>query len=925
MSEAENDFITTVSDAFNIEGTEFNLIKDYVVNENFYKSNSTNVLIAENKSSIANKKVKHLQSEFLSGQFCFLHIPSSDIYLVRLKGQDELYLNGLLINENQIYLFPNGSSIRGQKISPIYYSDIVGKFLSDIAETKISFQVKNLQYQFKNGKMGLQDINLREGSGRLIGFMGASGAGKTTLLNVLSGINTPTEGTVAINEIDINVDSRKIEGVIGYIAQDDLLINELTVYQNIYYNAKLCFGNLNEKEIDELVIKILDDLGLSETKDIIVGSPLNKKISGGQRKRVNIALELIREPSVLFVDEPTSGLSSRDSENIMDLLKELSLKGKLIFVVIHQPSSDIFKMFDKLMILDVGGYPVYYGNPVEAVTYFRTRANHIHASKAECTECGNVNVEQIFNIIEAKVVDEYGNFTDKRKITPVQWNEFYKENGTLPKAPPVKEVPKGTLKLPSRLKQLKVFILRDVLAKLGNTQYMLINTLEAPLLAFILAFLVKFYAIDESLATSVYTFADNENLTAYLFMSVVVALFMGMTVSAEEIIKDRTILKRESFLNLSRSSYLVSKVIILFVISGFQMLTYAAIGNFILEIRDMTISFWLVLFATSFFANMLGLNISASFNSAVTIYILIPILLIPQLLLSGAIVKFDKLNPLIASNTHVPLTGDIMASRWAFEALAVDLFKNNKYEAPLYEYDKKMSMADFRKNYLIPKLKAKVDFCDNNYQSTDELTTEEVKNTLALLSNEIEMENANQRVIKFNLIDKLNSSDFNHNIADSIKSYLDKIRKYYVKSYNSTNKAKDKYISSMQKTPEQKQKLLALKKNYYNEDIATMVKNSRDDKRIIEIEGRFVQKIDPIFLDPDPFKRNKIDFRAQLFSPTKRFLGKLFDTYWFNIIILCVFSLILYITLYFDLFKKTLDLFDDLTERIKNRLSPQQE
>src|SRR5690606_37239364 len=114
----------------------------------------------------------------------------------------------------------------------------------------------------------------------------------------------------------------------------------------LYYAAKLCFGNYTEKQIVELTVRVLMVLGLSEIRDLKVGSPLQKTISGGQRKRLNIGLELLREPAILFVDEPTSGLSSRDSENIMDLLKELSLRGKMVFVVIHQPSSDIFKMFD---------------------------------------------------------------------------------------------------------------------------------------------------------------------------------------------------------------------------------------------------------------------------------------------------------------------------------------------------------------------------------------------------------------------------------------------------------------------------------------------------------------------------------------------------------------------------------------------------
>ena len=248
-----------------------------------------------------------------------------------------------------------------------------------------------------------------------------------------------------------------------------------------------------------------------------VGNPLKKFISGGQRKRLNIGLELIREPSVLFVDEPTSGLSSRDSENIMDLLKELSLKGKLVFVVIHQPSSDIFKLFDKLLILDIGGYPVYYGNPVESVLYFRRITNHVNADKSECATCGNVNPEQIFNILEAKVVDEYGKFTEKRKISPLQWYDFYKNERVVPVRKKDYSTPKSSLRIPNKLIQWLVFATRDVRSKLSNAQYLVINFTEAPFLAFILSYLVRYFSKDESNTSNQYIFSDNENLTAYLF------------------------------------------------------------------------------------------------------------------------------------------------------------------------------------------------------------------------------------------------------------------------------------------------------------------------------------------------------------------------------------------------------------------------
>ncbi len=158
--------------------------------------------------------------------------------------------------------------------------------------------------------------------------MGASGSGKSTLLSVLNGSERPSSGRVVINGIDIYQHPHKVEGVIGFIPQDDLLMEDLTVFQNLYFAAELCFGHYSKHELSVLVERVLINVGLSEIRNIKVGSPLKKTISGGQRKRLNIALELLREPAILFVDEPTSGLSSRDSENIMDLLKELSLRGK---------------------------------------------------------------------------------------------------------------------------------------------------------------------------------------------------------------------------------------------------------------------------------------------------------------------------------------------------------------------------------------------------------------------------------------------------------------------------------------------------------------------------------------------------------------------------------------------------------------------
>lgn len=902
ISEQENEFVLTVADTFNIPMEEFNVLTSFIVDGIEVVPNNPNILVINNNENGVQNLSKHIYCETLPKDVRVIQIESVSMYALRIYGNYELQLNGQGISKERVHIFTPGSSIRSSKIKPIYYSDVIGRFLSDESQARITFEVKNLEYKFKGGKLGLRDININEESGKLIGIMGGSGAGKSTLLNVLNSMETPSAGSVKINGKNIHTEREAIQGVIGHVSQDDLLIEELTVYENLFYNAKLCFGNLDDEEIAKRCNSLLADLGLSETRHLKVGSPLEKTISGGQRKRLNISLELIREPSVLFVDEPTSGLSSRDSENIMDLLKELALKGKLIFVVIHQPSSEIYKMFDKLMILDVGGYPIYYGNPVDAVSYFKRLVNHVNAEESECWNCGNVNPEQIFNIIESKVLDEYGNLTYNRKVSPAEWNVQYRERieSNIHSEKKHTEIPESIFKIPNIIKQFKVFMTRDVKSKLTNTQYLLINFLEAPVLAFILAYLVRFYNTDVD-TNKGYVFGENENIPAYMFMSVVVALFIGLTVSAEEIIRDRKIRKRESFLNLSKGSYLWSKIIIMFALSAVQTLTFVIVGNYVLGIKGMYTDYWMVLFTTSCFANMLGLNISSAFNSAVTIYILIPFLIIPQLLLAGVVVKFDKLNPTLAAQGSVPISGEVMTSRWAFEALAVNQFKENAYEHNFYKYDKSISVAQFKKDYWMPKLESKLVKIENEIREGKKLN--EIKADITLLFNEISKETKINKKVACDVLKQINEKDYSPAVVLGIKAYLTNIKNYYINVQNTAYKKLDEIKLSMQKTPAEKEKFLQLAANFDNENLNNLVKNSGELNRCIEKDGKLIQQIDPVYQDPIDSKIG----RAHFFAPRKNFFGTYFSTYWFNVCVIWMMSILLIITLYFDIFKKVMD------------------
>lgn len=899
LSDKDYDFMLTVASSFFLPEAQIAETIAFVEGKSKTQSHTLRAeIIPPNNKALGDK---YLEWEGLETEIHILKFPQAPIYFIKTDKPSDFLLNGRQIKSGEIHAFPSGTVLRGSKIKNIYFGDIASLFLKQDTKEKIVFTAKQIEYKFPNGNKGLHKFSFSEQSGNLIGIMGSSGAGKSTLLNLLNGNERPTAGKVLINGQDLHSPDTKKEGLIGYVSQDDLLIGELTVFENLWFNALLCFSGASKREVLRRVHQSLSELGLLEIRDLKVGDALNKTISGGQRKRLNIALELIREPAVLFVDEPTSGLSSLDSEHIMDLLKELSLKGKLVFVVIHQPSSDIYKMFDRLIMLDTGGYPVYYGNPVEAIEYVKELAEYVHSSQGECIECGNITPEQIFDILESKHVDEYGKITSKRRISPKEWNIFFKRS-----QPPVdqldttqREIPKPGFKKPGRLGQLKIFFKRDFLAKLSNTQYMAINLLEAPLLALIMGYLLRYSNGEE------YLLYNNLNIPAYLLVCVIASLFFGLTVSAEEIFRDRGILRREKFLNLSKGCYLLAKMCLLFLLSAIQTGTFVAIGHVTIGISDLYLSDWAILFSVSCFANVLGLNISSSFNSAVTIYILIPILIIPQLLLSGVLVRFDQLNPALREDADkVPFSANLMASRWAYEAMAVNRYSNNKAEKQVFEYDRVISNANFLHNYWIPSMQSSI-------------ASEEEPNASLIVFNEISGLNKTKQFRTFKKPERILSWD--ENTKAEIENQLNEIREIALKREMKARVLKDSVIREL---GNDYAKYIS---NYSNEQLSRLVLRQDQFNKIQTSESqRLVRNFEPVYQIP----KNEGFFSGPFYGALKFTGFGYMKTFKANIIILWIMTFMMFILLYFDglswIISRPRKMVKLIRKTIKRRVLPSQ-
>ncbi len=593
-----------------------------------------------------------------------------------------------------------------------------------------SVELRDLVHSFdqRDREIALDGISLSARRGEMVCVMGPSGCGKSTLLRAMGGQLRTKGGEVLLNGLSLYEHIDNLKPYVAYIPQEDAFDPLLKVQENLDFSVAVRCPHLKVEDRRKRVDAKMAELGLSEMRHRLAGTPQQKFLSGGERKRLNAGLDMIGISDVYLFDEPTSGLSSKDSEHVLEIIRSLA-SNKIVFASIHQPSMRLMKMFDKALLLDKGGRMAFFGTPTEMLAYFwRIYEQETGTARQETELPAHVTPDFVFDVLETPLRDidgdiileqnAEGHLVAARRFPPNFWRDSFQTHRLMAsmasgapqanttasfttthkvdqsgaearKFPKVPSPPRHTLREEAIL--FSTMLKRAFLSKLRNRANLLTTVLEAPALGLLISLVLR-YSEEEN-----YTFASAFHIPTYLFMSLVVAMFLGLTNSADDIIRDRAMLNRERNHNLRTFYYNAGKILALASFAMLQCTIYLAIGNWVLELRDMFLIHLGWMFVTSLTGACMGLFISSLVSDSRTALNTIPLLLIPQIILGGALIKYEEMNKNLdfvysiqrylkpadqegldsPSKLKVPFICQFMPLRWSYEAMLISQAKLN--------------------------------------------------------------------------------------------------------------------------------------------------------------------------------------------------------------------------------------------------------
>ena len=593
--------------------------------------------------------------------------------LAAIKSFGEISVNGQQIANGETELVGINSVVSTADHRKYYLKDLISLVKTSCSGNSFSLLLNDICIR-RRGKTFFYPLTCEMKSGELIGIMGRSGSGKTTLLKAIAGAEKSYSGQIFKRSENGNSQFSR-----SYLPQANALIPLFTVKEHLEQRLDFLQESVNR---EGRIKQALQNVELEDFAENIAAKSdgTSWQISGGQQKRLVIAMEMLANPEVFILDEPTSGLSSTDSLKIVALLRKIASEGKVVIASIHQPDYETFMMFDKVLIIDDGGYPVFYGKPAASAEYFRSISGKI--DKESLIET-HFNPGVILNMI-TETVHNADDSSSQRITSPEEWYAKFTAatESKLPQTD-IKEVEHRKLNpFKSFASQLKFSFRCDFHNKLRTAMLFAIP----PAMTVAMSLITRFSHSDG------YAYFSNPNIPAWLMMMLITAFFIGLVLSAHEFIFLRQFHSNEHVIADKSTSLTLAKITKYIVhtgiISGLMTLPATAIESCMFLFPSMFATIWLLAFCGC----LTSMISSLFFRSISTVYLLIPIIVIPQMIFSGGLVQYDNFNKHFVKDCGMPFFANIMPIRWADEACMTEAYLVNPIEKEIF--DAKVSLYE---------------------------------------------------------------------------------------------------------------------------------------------------------------------------------------------------------------------------------------
>lgn len=887
------EIITPLAHRCDIRDNELKQISKFIFSQKPEDFNEENFLIAKRKDDQVEETLegewieknkpqssgnKTIEVSEIEGAFVFLHVASYNSIVFKYMGNRKFTFRNTDIQPQRFYFFEHQDAVLHDDQVLLTYRNVAQAMLLKDQNIRIVFSGKQLEYNPRFTLNSIKQFTFSEKSGNLVGLIGESIQDKQTLFQCLAGRVKPSKGAVTINGFDTYHDKYKLQGVIGYVPDVSLMFDKHTIYENFYYHTKLHYRHIDQKQAKDMILRILNDLGLESLKDIKWSEEARVELGNYQVKLLNLGIELIRDPYVILCIEPFRGLQASEIQKFVSILREQCMRGKLIVATASPPLLLNIREFDKVWIFDRKGFPIFNGVPEHAYQYFRKNSNTEHSIKGFFERKRSMDFWQL---ISEKEVNKKGEDTEYRKTSPETWHQKYLKHIE----PEIKihgyknVLPRNFVNIPDIDKQFRIYFIRDLRTRFRKIAPYARSILLTVTLA-LLTGLFGRYTVDGA-----YIFEENRNLLFYIFASTFNVFVIGVWLGREEIRKEFEIVDRDSILLLSKYSYLNSKFIIITFFCLILIAIYTFLGNAIVGNLYLSLKYWLVLSVVAIAGVLVGLSISLLVCSFRCLNFLLSAVVFFQLLFSGKVIPYQNFPEPFNNIKYVNVLGDLSVIRWGYEALTVEQFKNNEYQKHFFSINTELSECYYETNYHLP-------FLDSLLTASVALTNrenprQELMEKLNILQNELIKYEEKEDIFPFEFINRLSINDFTARIATETHEYLTYLSYRYFEMEEALKVEKLVIIDSIGQS-----KYQMLKSNYANKRIADEVKGVFGASPMVVQDYEVIRTYDPIFHYPDSNLG-----RSHLYAPSKKFNGQYVDTLYFNIIMILILASVLYVFL----------------------------